>query len=137
VPDPTSINGATLLPRRRSPPGFRFSAADGVVLVATVGLTFALWRTWGDLALLLPVVVGHFFLFCNVFRVRRAYELAWAVAFVVNLSAWTATGSFGWGNVLVVQFPLTVAVIAAEVCSPRYHGIGSRLRTGAAKGGST
>ncbi|HEX8913473.1 MAG TPA: hypothetical protein VF796_14025 [Humisphaera sp.] len=121
-------------PRPRSPPGFRFSAADGVVLAVAAGLTVALWRTWGDLAPLLPVVVGHFFLFCNVFRVRRAYEVAWAAAFVANLSAWTAAGRFGWGNVLLAQCPVTLAVIAAEVLSVRYHGIGYQLRTRATAG---
>ncbi|CAK0748261.1 hypothetical protein CCP3SC1_1760005 [Gammaproteobacteria bacterium] len=32
--------------------------------------------------LLIGLVLGHFFLFCNVFRVTRQTELIWAGAFI-------------------------------------------------------
>jgi hypothetical protein len=128
-----------VLPRgRRRTPGFRFSVADGVAIVAAVGAAAALWDAVGAVALLPPVVLGHFFLFCNVFRVRRGYELAWAAVFVVNVAGWCLTGGFTWAGVLLVQTPVTVACVVAEVCGSGYHGVGyvwvRRRRTRGAAG---
>ncbi len=89
--------------------GFRFSAADAAVIVVAAAATVVLWGPIGELALLFPVVVVHFFLFCNVFRIRRSYELVWADVFVANLIAWQAAGAFGWASVLAVQGPVTAA----------------------------
>ena len=75
------------------------------------------------MALLFPIVLGHFFLFCNVFRVRRKYELIWAFLFIVNAGAWWLCDSFGWWPVLATQAPITLFFIAKEVVSPEYHGI--------------
>ena len=103
--------------------GFRFSATDAVVLVAGTGALvwqeFPLW--W-----MVPVVVGHFFLFCNVFRVRRSYELAWAAVFVVNVGYWLNEGALGWSTSVLCQLPVTLVVLIAELRSPRYHGILAR-----------
>jgi len=68
----------------------------------------------------------HFFLFCNVFRIRRSYELIWAAAFVVNLLAWQVAGAMSWPRVLAMQLPVTVLAIASEMRSRRYHGVGWR-----------
>ena len=107
--------------------GFRFSAADALVLIVGVVATAALWQYAREMSLLVPVVLVHFFLFCNVFRVTRRYELVWAAVFVVNLLAWrAAAGRFTWPTVLLVQTPVTLAVIALEMRSGRYHGVGWR-----------
>lgn len=58
-----------------SRPGFRFSTRDGVAVVMGLLVTASLWRRVGSLSLLPLVVLGHFFLFCNVIRVRTRYEL--------------------------------------------------------------
>jgi hypothetical protein len=108
----------------RSPPGFRFSTSDALVILAALAATALLLKSLGSLALLPVVVLGHFFLFCNLFRVRRTYELVWGVLFVINLSAWWVTGNFGWGRVLLVQTPVTLICLLLEIFSPRYHGVG-------------
>lgn len=113
-----------LSPERRTPPGFRFSASDGLVLSLAVAVVVVFRGALGALAWMPVVVLGHFFLFCNVFRVRRSYELLWSAAFVVNLSAWWSAGSFAWGPVVLVQMPVTLACILLEIFSPRYHGVG-------------
>ena len=115
---------------RRSAPGFRLSAVDAVVLAAGALGTWLSWGLLGPLAWLLPIVLGHFFLFCNVFRVRRSYELIWAAVFIVNLTAGTFAGAFSWRSVLLAQLPVTLVAIAAEALSPRYHGVGWRLVRG-------
>ena len=117
------MNDVAQMPSRR-PSGFRFSAADALIIAAGAPVTWLAWRVDRELAVLPPVVLIHFFLFCNVFRIRRSYELIWAAAFVVNLTAWAASGEIPWPAVLLVQSPVTVAVIAAEVRGERYHGVG-------------
>lgn len=61
---------------------------DIVVLVLGAAVAWfmgtVIW--WAGAAVV--CVVGHFFLFCNVFRIARASELIWAGTFVV-LSACT------------------------------------------------
>ncbi len=111
---------------RRSQPGFRFSPRDAAVVVVCTLATAWLWGRVGSLSLLLFVVLGHFFLFCNVFRVRMRYELIWASSFVLNASAWQLMDALGWQTVLGSQIPITVLVIGAELRSPSYHGIGHR-----------
>jgi len=97
-----------------------------------------MWSALGKIALLFPVVLAHFFLFCNVFRVRRSLELIWAGVFVVNFAAWSMAGSFSWWPVLLVQTPVTIACIGMEMRSPRYHGIGySHIRRQTPEAGKT
>lgn len=108
------------------PPGFRFSLTDAVVLIACAIAAILLWKPLTYLSVLLLYVIGHFFLFCNVFRVRRNYEYLWGVIFVVNMAVWLLLKpeGFYWG--LLAQLPVTVGVVIAEMRSGRYHGIGCR-----------
>ena len=74
--------------------GFRFSLVDGAAIVVCAAATHTAWPALGPLSLVLPYVLGHFFLFCNVFRVRRPPELIWAGVFVLNFGVWMAVGGF-------------------------------------------
>lgn len=103
--------------------GFRFSVVDAVVLIAGAALAWWLYRSRMPLWWVVPMVVGHFFLFCNVFRVRRNYELLWAGLFAGNTVFWLLRLSTAWLPPLLVQAPVTLLVIFAEMLSPRYHGI--------------
>ena len=108
----------------RSAPGFRFSKTDAVAISVAIAFTALLWPAISQLALLFPIVLAHFFLFCNVFRIHRTSELVWAGAFVTNVAAWTLAGHFSWPAILLTQTPLTLFLIALAIRSPRYHGIG-------------
>ncbi len=112
--------------QRRSQPGFRFSPRDAVVIVVCTLATAWLWGRVGSLSLLPFAALVHFFLFCNVFRVRTRYELIWASSFVLNAGAWQLMEALDWRSVLGCQIPITVLVIGAELRSPCYHGIGHR-----------
>jgi hypothetical protein len=72
------------------------------------------------------MAVGHFFLFCNVFRLRRSYELIWAGTFLANIIVWKWGGIYSWWTALALQIPVTILVIVAEVRNPSYHGVWSR-----------
>lgn len=107
--------------------GFRFSVVDAIAIIGCAAVTVAVRKPLGDLAWLLPITLAHFFLFCNVFRVHRYFELAWAGLFITNVVAWTLAGCFSWSSVLAVQTPITLIGIVASLCSANYHGIGASL----------
>lgn len=112
-------------PRARSS-GFRLWPTDVAVILAAPQAAWWLAVPLGPVAWALPVALAHFFLFCNVFRVRRGIELAWAGVFVVHVAAWLALDSLRWPLVIGLQAPVTLAVIAVELRSPGYHGILAR-----------
>lgn len=112
-----------LAKRRR---GFRLSWTDIAIIVACLIATVILYPSIGPLVLVGPITLGHFCLFCNVFRIRRAYELIWAVAFVFNFGMWSFFADISWYRILAVQTPLTVLLIGCEFFSSRYHGVGCR-----------
>ncbi len=103
--------------------GFRLSAIDLLAIAICAIATIAALPILGEIAWLFPITLGHFFLFCNVFRIRREFELFWAGVFVINVACWALAGHFDWLNVLAVQTPLTATLIITECFSPSYHGI--------------
>lgn len=72
-PPPFLVNGKPLTC------GMRFSVVDAVTLIVGAGVTVWAWAFVPDLALVVPFLLMHFFLFCNVFRVSRRPELIWSV----------------------------------------------------------
>ncbi len=109
---------------RRSKPGFRFSLRDAAVIAIGTLATAWLWGQVGSLSLVPLGVLVHFFLFCNVFRVRRSFELIWASSFIVNAGVWQLVGDLSWQGLLGSQLVITVLVIGAELRSSSYHGVG-------------
>ena len=107
--------------------GFRLSVMDVVVLIIALAGVMGMRRAGHELWWVVTAVVGHFFLFCNVFRVRRSLELIWAGLFLANMAWWQAQGQAGWLPTMRYQAPITLIVIAIEMTSSRYHGIGARL----------
>ena len=102
--------------------GFRISARDVAVLVLGAG---AVWWLQGPMAVLIAIVVTHFFLFCNVFRVWRNYELIWAAVFVINVGVLMALDLFSWWIIVLAQAPATILVVWLQIRSPHYRGVGS------------
>lgn len=74
-------------------------------------------------------VVGHFFLFCNVVRLRRTYELVWAAAYVVATGVAIAVGLFDAWIPLAGVTPLTALSSASN--------FGARATTASPGDGST
>lgn len=107
--------------------GLRFSAIDGAVLLLSAALLAWLWANeMGNMALLVAFTVGHFFLFCNVFRVRRAPELIWAAVFLANAGLSLVFAFYPFAVACAVQLPLTVFLLWRETRQPYYHGIAAR-----------
>lgn len=106
--------------------GFRLSVIDTLVLIG--GTSVALWLRNKAFPLwwIVPMALGHFFLFCNVFLVWRRLELAWAAVFVILVGAHLASGYTGWLSPLLMQTPATLIVLWLQLRSPWYHGIFAR-----------
>jgi hypothetical protein len=107
-------------------PGFRLSALDVIIVLAGLGAAFALAKViwwWG---FMVGFVLAHFFLFCNVVRMARPLELAWAGVFVVLAGATVALDAPGWPVTASVSFVVTVAVVVVQMREPSYHGLGWR-----------
>ena len=107
--------------------GFRFSWADGVFIVLAAAGTWMLYPVAPTYAWLIPFTVGHFFLFCNVVRMRRSYELFWAALFLVSFALLAfAFPPFSWTRMLILQLPITALLVTLQIRSPRYRGVLTR-----------
>jgi hypothetical protein len=107
-------------------PGFRLSLRDAIVLVVGIGSSIALGKIFWPASLIIAVASGHFFLFCNVFRISRRLELIWAGIFIV-LSGATILAEFPeWAVTIAISICATVAVVICETRKPSYHGVGWR-----------
>jgi hypothetical protein len=107
-------------------PGFRIDFIDTIVLIAgAVGAVVASSVEWW-MGLIVGFAVGHFFLFCNVFRLARPLELSWAVVFIGFSTCTILTGEPGWPVTIGVTLTTTIVVIAWMMRKPSYHGIAWR-----------
>lgn len=105
-------------------PGFRLSGLDVIILVIGVVTALALATVvwwWG---FVIGFVLGHFFLFCNVVRMARPLELAWAGVFVVLAAATVAAETPGWLVTASASLVVTAVVVVVEMRKPSYHGLG-------------
>jgi hypothetical protein len=104
-------------------PGFRVSVFDVLVLIAgiigSVVVGAQLW--WAGMVI--AFVVGHFFLFCNVFRIARKAELIWAALFVVLSVSTVLYDQPGWTVSFAGSLLVAGVLIAHEMKKPSYHGI--------------
>lgn len=112
-------------PRKRTW-GFRFLRQDILSIGAFTVVAVVLWRRENPLWWLLAIAAGHFFLFCNVFRIIRWRELIWASLFIFNIGTWLWFEKLTWAHVLACQLPITIYLIIAEIRAPGYHGIFAR-----------
>lgn len=104
-------------------PGFRLAAFDIAVLVAGGALGLGAWSTQPLFSGIIAFSVGHFFLFCNVFRIRRSYELIWAAVFVFLCLINRWIGQPGWPAIFGVSAVLSGSLIARSTRLIDYHGI--------------
>lgn len=105
-------------------PGFRLSVRDVVVII--LGIAAALYLAamefwWG---FIVAFVVAHFFLFCNVVRMARPFELTWAAVFLALACATLLTEAPGWPITTGVSLAVTVVVVVLQMRKPSYHGLG-------------
>jgi hypothetical protein len=76
--------------------------------------------------MIVGMVVGHFFLFCNVFRISRMPELVWAAVFTVLTMGTLAVNFPGWTGTVSLSVLLAVLLIFQEMKRSSYHGVAWR-----------
>lgn len=74
-------------------------------------------------AIIAGTAVGHFFLFCNVFRISRAPELIWASCYVALATGTLAFEKPGWLTSTLIATSLAGLLIGLEMRKPSYHGL--------------
>ncbi|HEY2415450.1 MAG TPA: hypothetical protein VGI40_24620 [Pirellulaceae bacterium] len=99
------------------------SVTDGLVIVAGIVGAVGLWFTAWWLGFTVAFVVGHFFVFCNVFRVARPLELAWSGVFVVLTYGTVMFDRPNWVVTIGCSLLATVVIIGLEMRKPSYHGV--------------
>ncbi len=97
---------------------------DVIILMAgaIAALLVASIEFWFGMAIVFTV--GHFFLFCNVFRMPRPLELAWAALFVLLLGSTIVRQQPDWLASFALSLMGTVVVVVFQLRQPSYHGIG-------------
>ena len=88
-----------------------------------MGLFFGLLKKNEAISLVIAFVTGHFFLFCNVFRISRRLEFFWAGVFIAFSGATIVSGFPNWLTTIIISLCTTIAVAAYEMKKPSYHGI--------------
>lgn len=126
----------------RFEPGFRASTSDLCAITAAIVGAAALFDTFPAASVIILVTTFHFFLFCNVFRIRRLPELIWAGIFFLLSAATIRFGTPDWPATIAAALSAATGLILRETRHPSYHGIGwKRLNPGlkawwSANGGS-
>ena len=111
------------MPSPEFTPGFRISAYDVILLVIGTLSSWLLWSRILWLGFVIAFVVGHFFLFCNVFRFTRRPELIWSALFLILTGATILSGHPSWMTTIFLSLAVTVSVICIELRKPYYHGV--------------
>jgi hypothetical protein len=112
------------MPSSHFQPGFHCTRTDLVILpggAAAAGAALVWLAPW--VGFVVAFVVGHFFLFCNVFRIARVLELVWAAIFVVLAAGTVSVGFPGWPITAGLSLAATVVVVIVEMRKPSYHGV--------------
>lgn len=106
-------------------PGFRLSIYDVMILIggSIAAIAVATVDRWIGLAIIF--VVLHFFLFCNIIRMSRPLELAWAVVFSL-IALCAGRNLISWPVAFGISMGVTLICLMAETRRPSYHGVGWR-----------
>jgi len=107
-------------------PGFRLSIVDAAVLLLGIFGSLWFWPRTPWLGFAIAFVVGHFFFFCNVFRVSRGLELLWTAGYLLITFFTLRFHPTEWRSMALLPLVMTALVIRSEIRKPSYHGIGWR-----------
>ena len=119
-----NANDGAVMKQMLFKPGFRIDVKDVIVILLGITGVWFVEPIDGFLASVIGLTVGHFFLFCNVFRLARRLELGWTTIFIGLCICQITMGQPGVTVTLICTLVTTGIVIASQVRSPAYHGIG-------------
>jgi hypothetical protein len=104
-------------------PGFRLSVSDVIVLL--IGAVASLLLSdWDDaLSLIVFFTLAHFFLFCNILRMCRRFELIWSVFFLLFATSTILFALPSWLGTILIMLGLTTILTVLQMRLPSYHGM--------------
>jgi hypothetical protein len=108
-------------------PGFRLSEFDVGVLIVGILVSVIVGRSDDWLGLAVAFTVAHFFLFCNVLRMSRSYELIWAALFLLLAASTILQGVPTWSNTFLAMLLCTFVLAGVAIRKPSYHGVCWRI----------
>ncbi len=103
--------------------GFRLWKSDPPLLLGSLAAGLVFYEQIGSFSYLGFYVMAHYFLFCNVFRIRLILELVWAVALLAQFALLLRWNSMDMGTLLATQAPVTLLCILWEMAAGHYRGI--------------
>lgn len=104
-------------------PGFRLSKIDMLALLLGSVAAYGCWPQAAWFSGIILFTLGHFFLFCNVLRMARRYELIWTGTFLLLAGSTLLWGQPGWIPTYVGSLCATVLLALRQLRHPAYHGI--------------
>ena len=104
-------------------PGFRLSLPDCLILLAGAFASFEAANLDLHFGVAVGFTVGHFFLFCNVIRMRRLQELTWAATFIFLCSVSSTFGVPSWLQSFGITSAVKAVLVFFELRAPSYHGV--------------
>ncbi|MDQ1920503.1 hypothetical protein [Massilia pseudoviolaceinigra] len=105
-------------------PGFRMSFTDVIVIILGICGSVVGMRMDAGSGLPVALVVGHFFAFCNVFRLPRKLELIWATFFLIAAGTTIVWQWPGWYPASALSIICAVVLVGIHMRQPSYHGVG-------------
>ena len=103
-------------------PGFRINTIDCIFIIIGIMLAWVASEIALELSIISILPFTAFFMFCNVFRIRRIPELVWALLFILNTFMWHLL-QMNIGYYVLINLLTFVVTIAIEMRHPSYHGV--------------
>jgi hypothetical protein len=104
-------------------PGFRLSEMDVGIILLGISVSVLLARFDERLGVAVLFTLAHFFLFCNVLRMSRPFELIWAMLFTLLAGSTFYLGVPPWNVTLAAMLLVTLILTLVQILLPSYHGV--------------
>jgi len=104
-------------------PGFRLSAIDIIFIAIAILFCIYFFNIAKSISYIIGIVVGHFFLFCNIARMSRTPEIIWAVFFTLFTILSLKFNLVPLSLVFLASIVLSIMLVFLETRKPSYHGI--------------
>jgi hypothetical protein len=103
-------------------PGYRLNLMDVAFSLFIIVTAIGVWGLDWRIAIMCATAGFQFFLFCNVFRIRRVPELIWAAMYSV-VSYLSITNDWSMCAWAAIWISIGLGLIVNEMRHPGYHGV--------------
>ncbi len=106
-------------------PGFRLIPSDVAILIVGGVISFHFGKEVFTAGLIISFLIFHFFLFCNVLRMKLHLEIIWSVIYVAlfTLCVNPFYSFFTWNYVFGISLISTIVLSIIQMKRVDYHGV--------------